>query len=125
MNEIYFQSPGILKMNGIATKADGTIDGTFNFQEMTPADAAALHMMRGKFGQIAFISQETPLTDAQLDDMEVPDVSPEFKGEKSPSQRLRAVLYLIWKQGGKKTDFELFYRTRMDRIITQLKEKLD
>lgn len=45
--------------------------------------------------------------------------------EKSPSQRLRAVLYRIWEQDPKdyKT-FEEYYRVQMDKLVEKLKERL-
>ncbi len=121
---IYFQTPATIKANGISTKADGTIDVVFNTQEMGAAETAALFSMRAKFGQLAFISQEIALTDTQLDELDIPESSPEFKGDKSPSQRLRAVLYVLWEQDGKRGEFETFYRVRMERIIETIKDKL-
>ena len=43
---------------------------------------------------------------------------------KSPSQRLRAVLFVYWKQQGEEGDFEVFYRQKMDNLINMVKEKL-
>ena len=47
------------------------------------------------------------------------------KGEKSPSQRLRAVLYVYWEQKGGDGDFESFYRSKMEGLIESIKGKLD
>lgn len=50
------------------------------------------------------------------------------KDDKSPSQRLRGVLYRLWEQSSEQerynNEFELFYRSKMERIIESLKEKL-
>lgn len=46
-------------------------------------------------------------------------------GQKSPSQRLRAKIYIWWKQRGGKGDFESFYRTSMERVIEYIDEKLE
>jgi hypothetical protein len=47
------------------------------------------------------------------------------KGEKSPSQRLHATLYVLWEQKGKPTDtFEEFYRIAMEKYINNVKEQL-
>lgn len=50
----------------------------------------------------------------------------EEDGGKSPSQRLRAVLYVNWGQNKKGYDvFEDYYRSMMERIIVHYKGKLD
>lgn len=58
------------------------------------------------------------------DDIEVPDI-PIQRDEKSPSQRLRAVLYLLWNQSKTTLGYEQYYREQVDKIIEKLKEKLD
>lgn len=54
------------------------------------------------------------------------DIDEEIKEWKSPSQRLRAVLYRLWEQSDKTTypEFELYYKAKMERVIDSLKEKL-
>lgn len=44
---------------------------------------------------------------------------------KSPSQRLRAVMFVWWEQLGKPEDFEVFYRMKMEDLINFVKRKLD
>ena len=45
---------------------------------------------------------------------------------KSPSQRLRAVLYVNWQQNKKGYEvFEDYYRSMLERIIVHYKGKLD
>jgi hypothetical protein len=43
---------------------------------------------------------------------------------KSPSQRLRSVIFLLWKQTGEELPFEVYYAQTMERIIDHLKSKL-
>lgn len=47
-------------------------------------------------------------------------------GGKSPSQRMRAVLYRYWEQRhqGDYPEFEVFYRAKMDNLINQFKDML-
>ena len=54
------------------------------------------------------------------------DIDEEVKEWKSPSQRLRAVLYRLWERSDKTTypEFELYYKAKMERVIESLKEKL-
>jgi hypothetical protein len=44
---------------------------------------------------------------------------------KTPSQRLRAVLWLLYKQGAQDISFESFYEKRMESLITFCKSKLE
>lgn len=48
---------------------------------------------------------------------------------KTPSQRLRAVIYRLWEQSGKqggrpKLDQDEYYEIIMEKLIEQLKSKL-
>lgn len=60
---------------------------------------------------------------------EVPDIqfSKIEEDIKSPSQRLKAVLFRLWEQENKDSTFtaEHHYRDRMELLINQIKEKLN
>ena len=43
---------------------------------------------------------------------------------KSPSQRMRSVIFLLWKQDNEDLPFEVFYGQTMEKIIDHLKTKL-
>lgn len=45
--------------------------------------------------------------------------------QKTPSQRLRAVIFLLWKKQKSEMDYDSFYKKTMEKIIDQLKNKLD
>ena|SRR3990167_223316 len=46
------------------------------------------------------------------------------KDEKSPSQRLQAVIYRYWEQNGSTGEFRLYYERAMDKLIDSYKERL-
>lgn len=51
----------------------------------------------------------------------------EVKGEfdqKTPGQRMRAVLFVLWKQRGEQGDFTDFYRKEMETVIMAVKNQL-
>ena len=54
---------------------------------------------------------------------EMVEVEEKIEG-KSHSQRLRGALFVFWKRKYQESypDFEVFYRTRMDRFIENVKE---
>lgn len=53
------------------------------------------------------------------------DDAPIEHGEKTPSQRLRAVLYVRWQQNGAKGNPDDYYRREMERLINHVKDSLD
>jgi len=55
----------------------------------------------------------------------LPEIKPEFKNEKSPAQRLKSILFVFWNQNGSKGDFEDFYKDYIEKIIENIKEKLN
>jgi hypothetical protein len=65
---------------------------------------------------------------ANADGIEVEDI-PESEAEsgvKTPSQRLRAKIFILWKQhGSKPRDFESFYRTTMQKFEEAIESKLE
>ncbi len=105
----------------VESRKDNTWKLTVGTQELAPEDEAVLVALKGKEGHFVFSVQDV------IRESDIPTEKLEFKNEKSPSQRLRAVLYRIWEnsESPNKSDFELFYRSRMERIIEQLKEKIE
>jgi len=101
------------------SRADNTWALKIGTQELSKDDVAELAMQKGQLGYFVFAAQEN-ITDA-----DIPTEQIEYQGEKTPGQRLRGVLYRLWEQdhAGFK-DFETFYRSRMERLIEQIKEKL-
>jgi len=46
-------------------------------------------------------------------------------GSKTQSQRLRAVIFVLWEKEGKEGTFDNFYRNYTEKIIDWIKLKLD
>ena len=44
---------------------------------------------------------------------------------KTQGQRVRAVIFILWKQSGEKEPFETFYQNKTEKIINFLKEQLE
>ena len=49
----------------------------------------------------------------------------DFDNPKSQSQRLRAVLYLLWQREAPDMEFRDFYYQQTEKIINHYKNKLD
>lgn len=110
-----FQAPAILTR--ISYLKDGGLSLGFATQELTDADKVIASKFYGKFGHVLFAEDE--LTEA-----DIPKANAADRG-KSPSQRLRAVLYIRWTQLGQDGDFEVFYRQEIEKVITRVKTLLD
>lgn len=109
------------QIDGVTAKKDRTLSIKLGTQELPAEDTAHIFEMQGK--QIWVAMAETELSKS---DIEIPDEIPEFKGQKSYSQRLKAVLHVLWdtKTDKKKTS-DQFYRDYMEKLIENVKNKLD
>jgi hypothetical protein len=57
------------------------------------------------------------------DEPELPELSKPIG--QTPSQRLRAVLFLLWKQDKSPMEFDRYYEKKMRELIEWIKTKLD
>lgn len=98
--------------------ADGGLSIGFHTQELTAEQKLLVGEYHNKFGQLLFRPDTVQYTQ---DELPTEDVG--FDG-RSPSQRLRAVLYRVWESKGKLGDSEIFYRQEMEKMIEHYKSKL-
>lgn len=99
-------------------KADRSYKITFETRELSGHDVALLAdnfqgegwMLFRPNGDIS--SEEVPKTVAD-------------SGTKTPSQRLRAIIYLLYKQKGGKSSFDAYYHTSIEKLIDLIREELD
>lgn len=104
----------------IETRVDGSIKLSIETQELIGSDMAELFSYRNLIGYVTF----TPNPETKVD---VPEINADTDMGKSPGQRLRDVLYVMYEQSGKaKYDtFSQFYTVKMEQIINQVKDKLE
>jgi len=112
------QFPAIV--DGVTKKKDGTLKLILGTPELSPNETAHIFELGNQ--QIWAAFDETALT---VDDLDIPEITPEFESDKTPSQRLRNVLYVYWEQQGKVGDFNDFYRKKIESFIEHIKTKLD
>lgn len=110
--------PMMAILDGISTRKDGTLKVTLETNELHTEDSVYLMQNVNKQGYFYF--QEAPFKE-----INIPEVKLNEFETKSHSQRLRNVLWLIWEANGKKGDFDTYYKSTMEKIIDQLKEKLN
>lgn len=107
-------------LTGFSSKADGSASLRFATQEVTAEQFGQFKEALNSFGWIVFKPNER----APVED-EIPQEDAEGTEQKRPSQRLRAVLFLLWKKDGGLGDFDAWYRKKMEAIIEKMKERLD
>ena len=118
MDNIFAVPATIVK---VETMADRTlklrVDTT---QELTAEDEAKIMRLRANQGWFVYANRELTASD-------IPQVDIDTEiDEKSPSQRLRNVIWVHWENNtNKQKPFDLYYRGVMDKIINKLKEDLN
>lgn len=108
------------QIDSIRTLKDKSLKITLESQELTPQVKAELMSYDGL---LKVLISDTNIQNEIIS--EVDNLDLEVGEKRSPSERLRNVLYILWEQNPSGyDDFNLFYRNRMERIINQIKDKL-
>ena len=101
-----------------APKKDGTFRFAFVTQEIkAPEHILTIHRMYNQMGVLCFAMNEA-------DAVEIPETQPDDT-RKTPSKRLRDVLFVLYKQGEQLDSFDLYYRQKMEKFIEHIKGKLN
>lgn len=109
------------EVSKISTLVDGSLNIVLNTQELSNGKAAEVLGLRKK--PCAVYLSEKAISEAEQHNVDKIDVE---IGMKTPSQRLRSLLFLNWQRDpdGYK-DSESYYRAKMEKIIEQLKARLN
>jgi len=119
MSSRIFTAPAFI--NGVRTMSDDTVKlSVYVSRELPAKDMAILFSFNKAEGYMMFAEKQ-----ADLDKVDIPEYKVEFKTDKAPSVRLRAVLYIKWEQGGKQGDFDSYYKQQLERFIDAVKDKLN
>jgi len=112
-----FQIPATISK--IATLSDSTIRIQADCQELPPEQMAQVFALKGKLGWLML--KENAFTAGDLPE----ENAPEFKDTKSPSQRLRDVLFVYWSTNtDKKMNFNAFWEMWIEKKIGEVKQTL-
>lgn len=102
---------------------DRSVKISFETGELSPSQAGDIQGNILKAGFLAFKSDVFKENEKQL--LESIEVDYDDKG-KSPSQRMRSVLYVLWKKDGEGYSvFNHYYEAKMEKFIESLKKKID
>lgn len=106
-------------LSRVASRKDRSYSITFESRELGE-DASML---------FKYLNDEGYLLFSPNDDLSEADVPAEkadaMTGQKTQAQRLRGVIFRLWEQNGRKGNSEDYYRSIMENLIDQLKEKLN
>ncbi len=118
-------------IDNIRTLADNTVRVSLGTPELSPEIVGSMYGMLKQPGYVVISTM--PISQKQLDAVETATIDREFEN-KTPSQRLRNVLYVLWEQQQPKEvapngstqyiDFDLFYKRKMNEFIKFIKDKL-
>lgn len=104
-------------INSIRSRKDKSIGFSAETPELTALEKVAFMEMQGLNVKALF----EPLDELTEDVLEV-DKDLETK---SQAQRIRSVLFILWKQRGEQGEFRDFYRDQTEKIINKIKGLLD
>ena len=106
-------------LEGVSLLKDNGVSLRFHTNELTPEDKTAITRYYQQFGWLLFGAQEHDEEGLRL------ELIRKDTGGKSPSQRLRAVLFVAYQQSGQlELTFEQYYDMKMERFINSVKDKL-
>lgn len=115
-----FKAPAIITK--VTTMSDGGVRVQVDTNELSSESAAALMGLNRQFGAFAFAPEGKPIKETDLD---IPVEQKEFPEQKTLSQRLRNVIYVLWEKKGRVGDFEDYRRKYMEKLIEITKQKID
>lgn len=106
-------------LEGISMLKDGGMSLRFGTQEATPEQKLVIMNYYQQFGWLLFAAQEQDESRLKLEAIR------KDTGGKSPSQRLRAVLFVLYTKEAPSIPFEQYYEQKVERFINLVKQNLE
>lgn len=100
---------------GVSSRVDASVTVRFITPEMRPSEAGTLLSLHGKNVTVSLVPEDVPPDELIKVDTE--------RGEKTPSQRLRGVIFAHFKESNAEGDADDFYRKQMNKITEGYKAK--
>jgi hypothetical protein len=110
------------QIESLQTRKDKTIKLTFGTQELTPNQCTDLFNLNQDFCYLAI--KEEPFNNKETDIID--SLKADIDNSKTPSQRLRGVLFKLYEQDSEGfKDFSNYYLSKMELITNHYKAKID
>jgi hypothetical protein len=103
-------------LTGASTRSDGSLSIRLSTPELPAESKTVFFELLNQ--NLKMLLQPTDGSPAELH-----DVKGEFD-RKTPSQRLRAVIFIWWRQLNEPGEFEDFYRKKTEVLINYVKDQL-
>lgn len=103
-------------LSGVRTRVDGSLGLAFATPELAPESKLVFLELQNK--QLTMLLQPSEETTEAMH-----EVKKQFQ-TKTPGMRLRAVLFVAWRQAGEPGEFDTFYTHKMENIIEGVKREL-
>lgn len=112
-------------IESVATRRDKTLKVVIGTQELSPSKAAELfNQWTAGVGVMAFKGETFNYNDEEL--LKSIKIDAEEMGSKTPSQRLRSCLYVLFERNPEGyNDFNSYYSSMMDKFIDMVKKRID
>jgi len=104
-------------LTSASTRSDGSLGLRFCTPELSSSEKTAIFDLQNC--NLKMLLQPVDETPAELK-----EVRGQFE-TRTPSQRLRALIYVHWKQASGQGEFDEYYRRQMETIIESWKQKLE
>jgi len=109
-------------IEGVSTRKDKTVKVVIGTQELDMRQAGEVFGLTGGYAYVAIKQEEFSPWEVK----EMNDLKADLESAKTPSQRLRAILYVNYQQDPEGfKDFQSFYLHHMERVCIHYKSKLD
>ena len=106
--------------DNLAFRKDGSVKVSFETPELSAEEIHFLLGQRNTVGWLLYSPNQVQAEDIPLEDSDIK--------QKTPSQRIRSVLFILYQQSTEKGtfvgEFQTYYNESMERIIQQLKDKI-
>ncbi len=121
------QTKQLLRVPATITKVSTLVDGGLNIslhsQELGAEDKALVMEMHNKLGHFVFSASDDIIREEDI------PTEPLEENQKTPSQRLRSVMFVYWKinEGlpAPVGTFDVFYKQQVEKYIDLIKRKID
>ena len=109
-----------IKCNAIITSIRSKRDGSLGLSIETPELSNSEKVL---FMELQGLNSDLTITPLDSTTVETTVIDKDTKS-RTPSERMRAVLFLLWKQEGEQDFFDNYYKIKLENLIDMLKEKI-
>ena len=114
--------PAIL--DGYQRRKDRSVSLRLLTQEQTSQDLMNIDSLLDTFGILYFRADDSPEDSVPFEELDSIELDL-YDKKKTQSQRLRAVLYKLYKQEGGEGEFKDYYKVKTEKIIQHFKSRLE